>query len=113
MGMSWVIGYNPSLPKDQQWQEVYVNSTTDMYLSTLLSDALEHSLPDLYSKLTEQSGCHFIHFDELSKEEFKLVTEAIHQFLNRTDHTAVQKECVELWVTLLLPLFELDVRNAA
>ncbi len=113
MGMSWVIGYNPSLPKDQRWQEVYVNSTTDMYLSTLLSDALEHCLPGLYSKLTEQSGCHFIHFDELSKEEFKLVTDAIHRFLNSTNQTAVQKKCVELWISLLLPLFELDERNAA
>ncbi|MFZ6723804.1 hypothetical protein [Undibacterium sp. Ji49W] len=111
MGMSWIIGFNPSFPKGEQWKEVYVNSTADMYLSEFLSDALENIHPTLYEKITEQSGGHFIHFDELSKEDFRLVHGAINNLLNSPDLTDYQMECAALWHSLLSPLFQIDERN--
>jgi hypothetical protein len=78
-----------------------------------VSEALEGKYLNLYNKITEQSGGHFMHFDELSKEEFQLVSRVISDFLNKSDLNDYQRECVNLWNALLLPLFQVDERNTS
>ena len=110
MGMSYVIGYNPSFKEGEQWKKVYVNSTEDIYISSILSHAIKDKYPEIYEKICEESGLEFMKFDELSKMDFMKVILTMRSTFRRKDLTPAQREGMDLWQTLIEPLILVDER---
>jgi hypothetical protein len=108
MSMTYIIGKKAGAP--EAILSVEVNSTTDAYLSELLSLALEEKYPELYEKITEQVI--FIRFDELAKEEFHVVKHELEILLLASDASEGSKGVgAKLWGELIQPLMDLDSRN--
>ena len=110
MGMKYIIGYNPSLPYGEQWKEINVNSTADICMSQMLEFAIKQKYPDLYEKITEQCGGHFMKFDELTKEEFINVIFAVRGLAENEQLLDSHKKGLDLWNSLIEPLVLFDDR---
>jgi len=109
MGMNYIIGYDSNSPSGGKWREVSINSTADIYLHALLADAIERDYPDIYEKITEQRGGHFVKFDELNADEFMRVVISVRKIDNLSE---VHKKGIELWKSLIEPLIMVDERYA-
>lgn len=107
MGMKYVVGYNPKRPMGSQWQEIFVNSSSDIFIYALLTDAIKDKYPEAYEKISEQRSGHFVKLDELAADEFMRVVVAVRDLGRLAD---VHRNGFELWESLIEPLVMEDER---
>lgn len=94
---------NTSIP-----DHVNVNPTSDIYLLTVIAEAIEYKFPDIYEKITQEVVIR--RFDGLSLEEFTCLNEEIHKLSIREDVSILIREGLELWFLLIEPLIKNDIR---
>lgn len=107
----YIIGYNPELDKSDPWLERAFNSTEDIYLHSLISEAIEEKYPELYFHITQERGVEIMRFDDLSGLEFNKVISCVRQIILNDQNLEVLKKGANLWDKCIEPLITLDQRS--
>lgn len=108
--MVYIIGYNPDLAEPDQWLERNFNSTADIYLHSLISEAIEGRYPELYFYITQERGVEIMRFDELSDVEFNQVITSIRKTILNDKNAEIIMKGENLWREYIEPLIRLDQR---
>lgn len=108
--MIYIVGYNPNLAESKQWLEKSFNSTEDIYLHSLLSEAIELRYPELYYHITQERGVEIMRFDEISDYEFNKVVSSVKQVILNGSKNEIVNKGAQLWAKCIDPLIILDQR---
>ncbi len=105
---TYIIGKEKKL-SDEILLTINVNSTVDVYISSLISYLFEKSYPDIYEQIVEQII--FMRFDELSKQDFHFIIDQINRLSSSLDYLPDDvKNGIYWWNKLIKPLVDRDYR---